>query len=207
MALFWIWLLGSLVYGLFLAWYINWRGPLTPAEVEKFKERLKRQASDTLTYDTMVSFMETDDGRGFVMLNLIKFPSGHIDHPVTSQPIRGQALIQEYFKPFANQILGRAGHPVFQGPIRGGYIEAWGVEPNPGWQAVGIIRYRSRRDILELITTDAFNAVHGYKKAALLKTSAMPMQIQANLFATPPIWFGMLVLIICLSMTIMAITA
>ena len=33
---FWVWLVALALYALFLAWYRNWRGKLTPPEVERY---------------------------------------------------------------------------------------------------------------------------------------------------------------------------
>ena len=198
-----IWFTICLIYAVFIFWYYNWKGPLTRSEIDRYTLLLKQQISDPEIYNAIVHFMHKDDGKGFVMLNMIVFQKGLINHPVTSEPLKSQALLLEYFKPFSSQILRRAGHPVLQATLRAGYIEAWGVEPNPGWQLFGLIRYRSRRDMLELITADAFHAVHDYKKAAILKTLAMPMQIRSSLFASPPVWGAMLLFILGQIITIL----
>ena len=198
-----LWFTISVIYAVFIIWYYNWKGPLTRSEIERYTLLLKQQISDPEIYDAIENFMHKDDGKGFVMLNMIIFQKGLVSHPVTLEPMKSQALLLEYFKPFSSQILRRAGHPVLQATLRAGYIEAWGVEPNPGWQLVGLIRYRSRRDMLELLTTDAFHAVHGYKKAAILKTLAIPMQIRSSLYASPPVWVAMLLFILGQIITIL----
>jgi hypothetical protein len=80
-----------------------------------------------------------------------------------------------YTRRFMPALFRRAGHPALFGRAAGGYVEAWGVEPDPGWSVSGVIRYRSRRDMIELATDPAFESAHAFKIAALEKTLAFPL--------------------------------
>ncbi len=202
-----IWGLAVFVYVLFLAWHQNWRGALTPGEVETYLARL--DAGSTLAPDTRAvveEFMRTDTGRSFVMVNLIKFPEGNVPHPDTGQSISPQNLLMTYFRPFMKQIIWRAGYPAYLGAVRAGYIEAWGVEDNPGWHFSGLIRYRSRRDAMDIILNPAFDDVHGYKRAAIIATLAVPVETRGGFFVSPAIWVAML-LISMAALTQLAILA
>ncbi|MBE8220503.1 MAG: hypothetical protein HAW65_04280 [Alphaproteobacteria bacterium] len=181
---FYIWLTGLTLYALFIAWYHNWRGALRETEIDAYTTQLKtRPNTDDKTRDLLQKFMREDKGREFLMLNLLQFHGGDVAHPITGEDIRPSHLLQEYFKPFIGRMLLRAGHPALTGIIRAGYIEAWGVEENHGWQAAGIIRYRSRRDMMKAICDETFSDIHVFKHAALAHTLAMPMERTAPLFS------------------------
>lgn len=74
--------------------------------------------------------------------------------------------------------LRRASHPVLLAGKTGGYVDAWNVEADPGWSALGLLRYRSRRNLAELLLMDGVDAAHGYKIAAMPATLAFPSQIR-----------------------------
>jgi hypothetical protein len=187
-----IWSAAILVYGMFLAWHQNWRGPLTPQEIDYYLKRLEERATmPPATRAVIEEFMRRDTGRAFLMVNLIKFPDGTVPHPDTREPVKPQELLLSYFRPFMKQIIGRAGYPAYQGVVRAGYIEAWGVEENPGWQFAGLIRYRSRRDAIEIILNPAFDAVHGYKRQAIIATMALPVETRGGLLFSPLVWVAM----------------
>jgi hypothetical protein len=92
-------------------------------------------------------------------------------------------------------LFKRAGHPIFVGPAAGGYLEHWGVEPNPGWTFAGIIRYRSRRDMIVLATDPAFDPAHAYKIAAMANTLAFPVT-PAMTFFGPRVWMALVLLLL-----------
>jgi hypothetical protein len=69
-----IWGVALAVYGLFLAWYVNWRGPVSKAEVETLMTALEAATheNDRNDMSIMRKFLETDDGHEFFMVNLVK---------------------------------------------------------------------------------------------------------------------------------------
>lgn len=133
-------------------------------------------------------FMRGDTGREFLMLNLIRFPEGTVTHPDTGEPVKPPNLLMSYFRPFMKQIIWRAGYPAYQGVVTAGYIEVWGVKENPGWHFAGLIRYRSRRDAIEIILNPAFDAIHGYKRQAIIATLALPVETRGGFLVSPLVW-------------------
>jgi hypothetical protein len=71
------------------------------------------------------------------------------------------------------------------GQVVGGYIDVMDAGANPGWSSVGLVRYRSRRDMLELAFDPSFLGVYAYKQAALQVTYAMPMHNDVGFFMSP----------------------
>jgi hypothetical protein len=163
-----IWVGALLLYAAFLLWYDNWRGPLTPTEIEEHMGRLEASAGspDPERLATMRAFLEADDGREFFMLNLIRLNPDPVIEPGSGEPKSARSVLERYTGHFLPALMRRAGHPAFVGPAAGGYVEHWGVAPDPGWSVAGVIRYRSRRDVIELATDPAFGPAHAYKIAS-----------------------------------------
>jgi len=189
----WIWLVAAFLYGAFSLWYNNWRGPLTAEEIEKFGKRWEqsKNAPPADVIDAARGFMESDDGGEFFMLNLIKLHPGEIPVPGSDEKEPAPKLLRRYTGYFMPQVLRRAGHPAFVGPAAGRYMEHWGVEPDPGWTFSGIIRYRSRRDLMELATDPRFDPAHVCKIAAIANTLAFPVA-PATLVLGPRVWVALL---------------
>lgn len=173
----WIWGAALLAYAVFWVWYVGWRGPLTPAEVEAHLARIEGPAlgvgSDQI--EVLRAFLAADDGREFYMLNLLRLHPGDVRDPTTGEERPARSVLEGYTGEFMPALLRRAGHPALFGRAAGGYVEHWGVEPDPGWSVSGVIRYRSRRDLVELVTDPRFAGIHGYKLAALANTLAFPL--------------------------------
>lgn len=186
----WIWLGAVVLYGVFELWYDSWSGPLSPSEIEDFLSRLPEDV-EAERRATLRRFLETDDGREFFMANLIRLPSQPVANPVTGERRPAADVLRGYTRRFMPALFRRAGHPAFVGRAAGGYLEHWGVEPDPGWSMVGVIRYRSRRDMMELTTDPAFHRVHCFKIAAISHTLAFPA---APGFAVlgPRVWMALL---------------
>jgi len=188
---FWIWVAAGAAYLAFRAWYDNWRGPLRPDEVEAYLKRLETSGlTDPNELAVLRRFVEDDDGREFVMLNLVRLNPDPIPHPETGEPTPARTVLRGYLRTFLPQLLRRAGHPLLQARKVGGYVDAWNVEPDPGWSFIGLMRYRSRRDVMELIATPSFFAAHPFKVAALPQTFSFPTQPMISLYAGPRIWVG-----------------
>ncbi|MCP4211579.1 MAG: hypothetical protein GY764_08870 [Halieaceae bacterium] len=140
----------------------------------------------------MRKFLEEDDGKEFIMMNLLQYNPSPMKHPDTGQDAQADSILQEYFRPFMGRVIRRAGHPVIAGRAVGGYLDAWNTPPDPGWHGAGLIRYRSRRDIIELSLASAkFQDLHKYKLAALKQTIAFPTQTQMGLYASPRVTVAM----------------
>jgi len=189
-----IWVITLLVYLAFRLWYDGLRKPLTAEEVEKYTRLFEQHAGagDEVDLAVMRKFLEEDDGKEFIMMNLLQYNPSPMKHPDTGQDAQADSILQEYFRPFMGRVIRRAGHPVIAGRAVGGYLDAWNTPPDPGWHGAGLIRYRSRRDIIELSLASAkFQDLHKYKLAALKQTIAFPTQTQMGLYASPRVTVAM----------------
>lgn len=187
----WIWGAALLLYAAFSLWYVNWRGPLTPPEIEALLARLEAQSAiEPERLASVRRFLEADDGREFFMVNLIRLHPAPVATPGTGELAPARQVLQGYTGPFMRALFLRAGHPAFAGPAAGRYLEQWGVEPDPGWSFAGIIRYRSRRDMAELASAPEFEPAHVFKRASMERTFAFPVT-PALLFFGPRVWVGL----------------
>jgi len=188
----WIWPVALVLYAAFRAWYDNWRGPLTLAEIDAFLERTEAAPSGGYTDPAVLrAFLEADDGREFVMSNLVRVHPGDVPHPVTGAPAQGLAMLQEYGRRFVPVLLRHGGHPMLVMRKVGGYVDSWNTPPDPGWHVVGAMRYRSRRDMMALATHPALREVHPFKTAGTAMTFSFPTHVIMGMALRPRVWVAL----------------
>ncbi|MEM1260647.1 MAG: hypothetical protein AAGH81_19135, partial [Bacteroidota bacterium] len=66
-----LWSCIGIMYFLFLVWNGLFTGPLSEQEIEQYTEILQQDYSDS-EFQQMRSFMEEDDGKPVIMVNVIK---------------------------------------------------------------------------------------------------------------------------------------
>lgn len=182
-----IWICVPVLYALFAAWYFNWQGPISIEEVNRLMLDFdKLEGSEHTDAATFRKFLEEDDGGEFVMLNLVQLHTGEVAHPLTGEAMSASDLLGEYFGPFAVSLFKRGGHPVFQARTIGGNIDSWNADHNVGFGATAMMRYKSRRDIAELILDPAFADAHIYKLASIDRTISYPTRIMMSTALQPP---------------------
>ena len=181
-----IWGVAALLYLGFRGWYENWRGALRPEEVDHYLA-LAEQTSTAEVNDMAAirRFLEEDDGKEFVMLNLVRLHPKSVPHPHTGELTRPRDLLRGYIGDFMPTLLRHGGLPLLQARKVGPYVDAWGTEPDPEWTIVGYMRYRSRRDMIQLVTNPRFLNGHSLKIAAIDKTFSFPTQYQTGAFMGP----------------------
>jgi hypothetical protein len=184
----WPWIAAVALYALFLSHYQNWRGPLTQAEVDDFLQTIQPR-TDPVGFR---AFLETDDGGEFFMLNLIRFADGKIAHPDTGEAIEPQKLVESYSRPFIKRLLLRGGHPTLLMMRRGGDIDSWGPTAETGakWGVTNVMRYRSRRDLVNMASMPDFDDIHRFKREAMLETINSPNKMMMAGFAGPRLFLA-----------------
>ena len=188
----WIWLLALGLYVVFRLWYDNWRGPLSPQEVKDLMAQVSDiKMSEYSDPKDLRAFLEADDGKEFVMVNLVRVHTGEIAHPHTSKPTKGIDLLREYGQRFVKVLFKHGGHPVLVMRKVGGYIDSWNTPPDPGWHIAGSMRYRSRRDMMQLALDPSVRDVHVLKTIATATTFSFPSQVVLGLAIRPRIWVGL----------------
>lgn len=201
-----IWGVAILLYVGFRAWYDNWRGPLSAAEISMYMARIEGTSTAEMNdVDALRRFLEEDDGREFAMLNLVRLHPEPVAHPVTGEPVGARQLLLGYLRGFVPALVRRGGVPLLQARKIGPYVDAWGSESDPGWSIVGYMRYRSRRDLISTATDPRFLEIHPLKIAAISNTFSFPTRPGGGAFLGPRIWVA-LALALCASLVQLAIS-
>lgn len=160
-----IWLTALIAYALFWWWYVGLAKKITQTEADRFYQWAVDQGVAEQRAAGLRDFFANDDGRDFVMVNLIEL----------NKPVReSSAKLAQYQKTFLGQLLRRAGHPVFIAQRSGANVEHVNCESNSEWPAMGAIRYRSRRDLLEILPATFGSEHHQLKLDAVASTVAFP---------------------------------
>jgi hypothetical protein len=184
-----IWFAAAVLYLAFLYWYINWAGPISAEETVGFIEQFSAGSGAQYTdVEVLRRFLEEDDGKEFVMHNFVALHAAKISHPVTGEQVDAREVIDSYFKPFAKALFKRGGHPLLMARKVGGYIDRWNCDGDPLWGATAMMRYKSRRDLIELVLDKRFSDIHVFKTSSIDRTVSFPVQINFSLFLRPEIY-------------------
>lgn len=162
----------ALTFIAFTAWYDGWWvAPLTPEEGEVLFEALsfspsENQVQATVDVRSVEEFAGTDDGRPFYMLNLIKNVAAQ-----DTDAAHIASIDERYAKVVFPLLFQRASHPVLvASPLR--TFSVPNIDEN--WDAIFIIRYRSRRDLFNIVTTETFQKAWEHKLTTIEKTVVIP---------------------------------
>ena len=194
MASFWVWGLALLGYAAFLGWYVNWRGPLSRAEIESLMAQMLASNVGHGDQDEMPvirRFLEEDDGREFFMLNVIRLSETDVADPVSGEMRPVRQVMAGYTRMFMPALFARGGHPALAARRIGGMVDTWGLKEVPEWSMMGYIRYRSRRDLAHLVCNPRFSGAHAFKFAAMPQTFNFPTRPMIMTLAGPRIWVGL----------------
>ena len=161
-----------LLYGAFWFWYTPSGAPLSDKEIEAYLSRIDSAEGRA----QIEAFAREDTGRSFYMLNALDLDEspGSIDGAPAGAD--GQQLMDLYMEHMLPALLARASHPVFFGVTVGKSVEVVGIENAETWDRGALVRYRSRRDLLDIVTNPDFRGRHHFKVAALEKTIAYPIE-------------------------------
>ena len=171
-----VWLALGVLYVSFTGWYTSWSGALTAEEVDAYLGAMvARGADDTERLALWRRFLDTDTGDDFAMWNAIDLRDAPGE--VEGIPPGGSAeeMLARYTEPFLGAALARASHPVILGRAASDALDLWGIEGAEDWSQGALVRYRSRRDVIELALHALQSDVHRFKVAAMEKTIAFPL--------------------------------
>ena len=170
----WTWLIIAVIYLAFFSWYTSFEGPLTEAEVEHYLELSKTQDPNSSAEDLarIRAFMEEDTGDDFVMINVIHLYNTPLQIDGVAPGDTTDDVLAKYMEYMLPAMLTRASHPVFRGPAVSPAMDIMNAKGMEIWSAGAGVRYRSRRDLLEIGTNPAFVGRHEFKVAAMVKTIA-----------------------------------
>lgn len=168
-----VWVLALALQALFCLWYTNLGGPLSSDEVATYLERARANGFESERLEALRAFLESDTGDDLVMVNVIQMR----EPPAAIEGVEpGESALDRYMAYMWPALLRRACHPVLAGPAVADALDVWGVENGRVWSSAGMMRYRSRRDMMEIATAPGFDAPHEFKRAAMEKTIAFPIE-------------------------------
>ncbi len=167
----------SALYLLFLAWYDGWgMTALTSTEVDQYIANIREDSELYDLRDTLRTTGVEDDGREFYMLNLNRYqyaPGEPEEGIPTDYQVYSAAVIW--------MVLGNAGHPVYAGRFPTHLL----TTPNAtDWHSVILVRYRSRRDFVSMVTSDAYQDIAADRAGGIAYAEVTPTTPEISL-STP----------------------
>lgn len=177
----------ALLYLVFWFWYGGKGKSISQSEVESLLAEMKHragkqaEAGESPILQQFRELTENDDGQEFYMVNLLKFrkkalyPEGSTfgDDPMAANDRYNQSIVP--------LLLKHGGHPVFLGQVQGLFLHTDGADD---WDQVGIVRYRSRRDMLKMAVEIAGSGIDIHKWASIEKTQVFPVKSIFSLAST-----------------------
>jgi hypothetical protein len=161
---------------IFLKWYGGKSKPLSKQEINeligKLEERHEAYEKSDI-FKQLRKLCESDDGRSFYMVNLMKYKTEY-NNELQMTPMEAH---KNYSKGIVKELLKRAGHPVMMTKVTGSFIQ----DSDSDWDDIGIIRYRSRRDMLKMIINFTDPELDTYKWAELERTDVFPTKLSLHL--------------------------
>jgi hypothetical protein len=198
----WTWLILVAIYAAFFSWYTSFGGPLTGEEIAHYMALLERLEPPPTPerLAQMRRFMEEDTGDDFVMVNVIHM----YDEPLQIEGVEpgetSDEVLAKYMAYMAPALFSRACHPVLYGQATSLAMDIMNADGMEQWTAGAGMRYRSRRDALEIITNPAFQGSHEFKVAAMAKTIAFPIDPWFHL-GDPRILLALILLLIAFALS------
>ena len=183
-----IWIIAVLAYVAFWFWYVGFQKKVTPQEVAATMSIFEHDDTWTATQkEHLRNFLLDDDGKDFVMVNLL-----HLKSPKKESLEK----LNTYQKIFLGSLLRKAGHPIMIARAASGNVENVACDHADDWSAAGMIRYRSRRDLMNILPATIGSEHHGLKLESLEKTFAFP--------ASPWFMFGGPRIVVALGIALLA---
>ncbi|WP_417467715.1 hypothetical protein [Maricaulis sp.] len=146
-------------------WYSGTGQPMNATEIAGYLEAIAAQdqvPGGRLDLDDLRAFMEADDGRPVFTVNRYRF-NAIADYPAGSgYSGTGLEAYDRFAAVMVPLMLARGSHPAF-----GSRVDA---EAGNDWDRIVIVRYRSRRDLVDLFATDAFaeGSIHKWASSSAI---------------------------------------
>jgi hypothetical protein len=166
-----LWSVLLLVYASFWMWHT----PLQPAlTAEEVAQHMADGGLDQALPAGMHDFLANDDGRSFFMVNIMQFretalyPDGAFPE-ITS----AKDAAQRYANGVIPLLLLRGSYPIFSGTRHVTMLDTMSPDAE-AFEDFAVVRYRSRRDFLDMVLSEGFNDVVVHKWASLEGTIVVP---------------------------------
>ena len=201
------WFILIFIYCTFFVWYTDLGGKLDSDEIATYlvkmqdnreavgfsspaeKERAREQAA------IIEEFMREDSGRQFFVVNNIDMSENPQDVEGAQPGEDADQLMGRYMEHMYAELFKRASHPVFLGNAVSSAIDIVGIENAESWDSAALMRYKSRRAFMEIVSNPKMLGKHEFKIAALNKTIAYPVETVVYL-SDPRLLLGLILIII-----------
>ena len=173
----WMWLVLAILYTGFFSWYTSFGGPLSQEEMDHYYKMLEARNSDGSPEQRarLRKFMEEDTGDDFVMINVIDMYEEPMQISGVSSSDTSEDVLDRYMEYMYPALFTRACHPILFGKAANQAMDLMNAPGMEQWTRGAAMRYRSRRDMLEIASNPAFAGAHDFKIAAMAKTIAFPI--------------------------------
>ena len=173
----WIWLVVVLPYAVFFGWYTSFGGPLGDEEIAGYLRMAEERGSPMPpeAVATLRRFMEEDTGDDFVMVNVVDMYDTPLQIPGVEPGETSDEVLAKYMEYMTPALFARASHPVWMGTAANTAMDLMNADGMEAWTRAAGMRYRSRRDLLDIAMNPEFAGRHEFKVAALRKTIAFPI--------------------------------
>ena len=190
----WVFCGTVLIFVVFSIWYRGGQTPLSPDEQNQFLKRITQlpvEVQEFVDLKATQEFMKTDDGKPFFVVNIFKLREFADYGTATPHTITGAQAFNDFSRKALPIWIKHSAYPVFVGQIDNHFANDWDV--------VSIIRYRSRRDFMEIQTSEDFVRVLPHRFAAFednirlkLPGIVLPTPFLASVIAILGIWLVLL---------------
>ena len=172
----------GVVYLAFLLWYGGSGEPLTPVERETYLARLtelaeRRGEENPEIRDAFETLFTQDDGNEYFMINLMKFRETAIYPEGYDYDDDVEAAAARYSAAVIPALIKRGSIPILVADVAGRFIDFEGADE---WDQVGIVRYRSRRDMIEMALEIGERDLGIHKWASIEKTHVFPANLMID---------------------------
>ena len=179
------------LYLAFLSWYDGWgMDPLTTEEIDKIVGEAEAQDSNPEELKNLRQLLKDDDGKEFFMLNLNRYEYSE-NEVQKGVPV----AYQKYGQAVMPMILKRAGHPIYVGEISD-YLVGGDLKEG-GWHEIILVRYRSRQDFINMITSDEYLVAAKHRYVGIEYAEVIPTNAILSL-ATPRLFILVILFLIAL---------
>jgi hypothetical protein len=202
------WLILGAVYIGFFFWYTDMGGKLSQEEIQIFIKKHEQNIINDgvspdseefqLRIDFLKRFMEEDNGKQFIMVNNVEMNKNPGDVVGANPGESADKLMSRYMEYMWPNLLKRASHPIFMSNAVYQSMDLVGIEGAETWDQAALMRYKSRRTMMEIVTNPNMMKRHVFKIAALQKTIAYPVE-PFGFYSDMRVIFGMLIAIVGLS--------
>lgn len=142
-----------IIYLVFLAWYDGWtQSPITEQELLEWSGDIPAGVAAGDVSANLRRMAREDDGKEFFMLNLNRYT--YADGEAQQG---APASYQAYGRAVLPLLIKRASHPIYMAAMPD-YLITGELKHAP-WHEVALVRYRSRRDFLDMVSSDEYLAI------------------------------------------------